>query len=53
MSGSLYKVLALIGGLGLSCVAAIGYEIIKKYSKYSDNKKDIKESPKEEEPVTE
>ncbi|MBO4897877.1 MAG: hypothetical protein J5590_06240 [Clostridia bacterium] len=48
--GSLYKVIALIGGLMLSTVAAIGYEIIKKYSKYSEKKEKEK---KEEEAIGE
>ena len=35
ISGSVYKLIAIIGGFGMSCVAAIAYEIMKKYAEYS------------------
>ena len=40
LSGKLYKVIAIIGGLGISTVVAIAYEIVKKYSKVGSGKDD-------------
>ena len=34
ISGSLYKLIAIVLGFGLACAFAIGYEIIKKYALY-------------------
>ena len=47
LSGSLYKVIALIGGFALSTVIAMAYEIIKNYSKF-DIKNDEDDEKKEE-----
>ncbi len=35
MNGSVYKLIAIIIGFALSCLAAIAYEIMRKYSLYS------------------
>ncbi len=40
MSGSVLKLIAIIGGFGMSCVAAIVYEIMKKYALYSKENDD-------------
>ena len=34
LSASLYRLIALIAGFGLSCVGAISYEVVKKYAIY-------------------
>ena len=53
ISGSLYKLLAIIGGLGLSCAVTIAYEIMQKYAKYSSSeKKDRSDTDTDEESDT-
>ena len=48
---SLYKIIAIIGGFGLSSVAAIAYEIIKAYSSFDTKKEEDEEddNPSEKE----
>ncbi len=48
LSGSLYKLIAIIVGISVSSVAAIAYEIVKEYSKF-DIKKEDEENTDEEE----
>lgn len=47
MSESLYKLIAIVLGFGLSCVCAISYEVIKKYALYSKKEEEL--SPGEQE----
>ena len=50
MSGSVYKLIAIVGGFGMSCIAAIAYEVFKKYSLYGDAvKEEDGESDEEDE----
>lgn len=52
ISGSVYKLIALIGAFGMSCMTAIVYEVMKKYAAYSaetgDDDDGEKESDEEE-----
>lgn len=49
LSGSVYKLIALIGGFGMSCAIAILYEIMKKYAAYSIKEEDDDEDNDDEE----
>ncbi len=48
LSGALYKIIAIIGGLGISSAVAIAYEVIKKYSKFDGDDYDEPENDENE-----
>ncbi len=48
MSGSVYKLIAIIGGFGMACVGVIVYEIMKKYASYSAKKEEDDDDGEEE-----
>ena len=47
LSGTLYKLIAIVFGFGLACAFAIAYEVMRKYAKYHVSSDDDKEDGKD------